>query len=102
MKRGQSEKLKIEDLRAIPFVGSWTQMKQNIPGFYGVGTALMQLKQAGRMAEIKSLYQNSLLFKTLLSNSMMALTKSFFPATAYLRKDKEYAEFWNLLNNEFT
>ncbi|MCA1746614.1 MAG: phosphoenolpyruvate carboxylase, partial [Bacteroidales bacterium] len=29
-------KLNLDDLRAVPYVGSWSQMKQNLPGFYGV------------------------------------------------------------------
>ena len=101
VKRGQSAQLKFEDLRAIPFVGSWALMKQNVPGFYGVGSALSSLKKAGRLKELQDLYQRSLLFRTLLSNSMMSLTKSFFPATAYLKKDREFAEFWQLLYEEF-
>jgi phosphoenolpyruvate carboxylase len=101
VKRNQGDKLKFEDLRAIPFVGSWAQMKQNIPGFYGVGSALQELKSQGKMNELKKLYNGSLFFRTLLANSMMSLTKSFFPATAYLSKDKEYGEFWKIMFNEY-
>lgn len=101
VKRNAGEKLKFEDLRAIPFVASWAQMKQNIPGFYGVGTALRQLKSEGRMKELKQLYKRSLFFRTLLGNSMMSLTKSYFPASAYLSKDKEFGEFWKLLFEEY-
>lgn len=101
VKRNQSDKLKFEDLRAIPFVGSWAQMKQNIPGFYGVGTALSQLKEKGKMRELKVLYRQSLFFRTLLSNSMMSLTKSYYPATAYLSKDKEFGDFWEKLYAEY-
>jgi len=96
-----SGSLKFEDLRAIPFVGSWAQMKQNIPGFYGVGSALRELKRQGKMRDVKALFKQSLFFRTLLSNSMMSLTKSYYPATAYLSKDKEFGEFWKKMHKEF-
>ena len=38
-KRGKAKKLTLDDLRAIPFVGAWSQLKMNIPGFYGLGKA---------------------------------------------------------------
>jgi phosphoenolpyruvate carboxylase len=101
VKRNQGDALKFEDLRAIPFVGSWAQMKQNIPGFYGVGSALKQLKSEGKMKEVKALYKQSLFFRTLLANSMMSLTKSYYPATAYLSKDKEFGEFWKKMFLEY-
>src|SRR5690606_14166100 len=101
VKRNQGESLKFEDLRAIPFVGSWAQMKQNIPGFYGVGSALKALKKEGKLPELKKLYADSLFFRTLLANSMMSLTKSYFPATSYLAKDKEFGEFWRKMNDEY-
>jgi phosphoenolpyruvate carboxylase len=101
VKRNQGDALKFEDLRAIPFVGSWAQMKQNIPGFYGVGSALKELKKDAKMPEIKKLYNQSLFFRTLLANSMMSLTKSYFPATAYLSKDKEFGDFWKKLYQEY-
>lgn len=101
VKRNQGDALKFEDLRAIPFVGSWAQMKQNIPGFYGVGSAIKELKKDGKMAELKKLYADSLFFRTLLANSMMSLTKSYFPATAYLAKDKEFGEFWKKMSHEY-
>lgn len=100
VKRSQGS-LKFEDLRAIPFVGSWAQMKQNIPGFYGVGTALRELKKQGKLRELKALFKESLFFRTLLSNSMMSLTKSYYPATAYLSKDKEFGEFWKKMYAEY-
>jgi phosphoenolpyruvate carboxylase len=101
VKRNQGGALKFEDLRAIPFVGSWAQMKQNIPGFYGVGSAISELKKDGKMPELKKLYEQSLFFRTLLANSMMSLTKSYFPATAYLAKDKEFGEFWKKMHEEY-
>ena len=99
--RSKSKDLNFEDLRAIPFVGSWSQTKQNIPGFYGVGTALNYFKKNGNFQLVKSLYANSLFFKTLIANSMMSLSKSFFGLTNHISKDKEYGEFWNMLHTEF-
>ena len=99
--RSKSKDLNFEDLRAIPFVGSWSQTKQNIPGFYGVGTALNYFKKNGNFQLVKSLYANSLFFKTLIANSMMSLSKSFFGLTNHISEDKEYGEFWNMLHTEF-
>ncbi len=101
VKRSASEGLKFEDLRAIPFVGSWAMMKQNIPGFYGVGSALKALQVEGKEDQLKELYQNSLFFRTLLGNSMMSLTKTFYEATAYLGDDPEFGDFWKKMHAEF-
>ena len=101
-KRGKSSSLQFEDLRAIPFVGSWSQLKQNVPGFYGVGTAINRFAKDGKLADVKQLYKNSRFFRTLLFNSMMSLTKSFFQLTAYMKEDKEFGAFWELIFNEYT
>jgi phosphoenolpyruvate carboxylase len=100
-KRGKSSELVFSDLRAIPFVGSWSQLKQNVPGFYGVGYALQKFKDEGEFEKVRSLYENSMFFKTLLENSMMSLTKSFFPLTAYMKDDPEFGEFWSIIHNEY-
>jgi phosphoenolpyruvate carboxylase len=76
-------------------------MKQNIPGFYGVGSALKKMSDDGHAGKLKELYSKSLFFKTLLGNSMMSLTKSFYQATLYLNDDPEFSDIWNKMNNEF-
>lgn len=100
-KRGSSDKLVFSDLRAIPFVGSWSQLKQNVPGFFGVGTALKQYEDAGEFNKVKKLYDESSFFKTLIENSMMSLSKSFFDLTKYMSKDKEFGDFWNIIYAEY-
>ena len=100
-KRGKSAELKFEDLRAIPFVGSWSQLKQNVPGFYGVGTALNHFILEGKIDNVKQLFHNSRFFRTLVFNSMMSLTKSFFQLTAYMKEDAEFGMFWELIYNEY-
>ena len=100
-KRGSSEQLNFSDLRAIPFVGSWSQLKQNVPGFYGVGIALEALKAQGKMDDLQTLYKTSAFFRTLLENSMMSLSKSYFPLTEYLKDDPEFGGFWQLIHQEY-
>jgi phosphoenolpyruvate carboxylase len=100
-KRGSSDKLVFSDLRAIPFVGSWSQLKQNVPGFFGVGTALKKYEDKGEFYKVEQLYKNSKFFKTLLENSMMSLTKSFFDLTKYMSEDEEFGDFWNIIYSEY-
>jgi phosphoenolpyruvate carboxylase len=100
-KRGRSSKLSIADLRAIPFVGSWSQLKQNVPGYYGFGTALERLKEEGRMEELKELYQNSPFFQALISNSMQSLSKCFFPLTRHLADHPRFGELWHMIHEEY-
>ncbi|SMC31689.1 phosphoenolpyruvate carboxylase [Cellulophaga tyrosinoxydans] len=100
-KRGNKAKLELSDLRAISFVGSWSQLKQNVPGYYGLGTAIKTMKDNGRMEEVISLYKNVAVFRALMSNSMMALSKCYFELTAYMKENKEYGDFWVILKNEY-
>ena len=100
-KRANTKKLNFNDLRAIPFVGSWSQSKQNVPGFFGVGSALKSFEKNNKFKSIVGLYKRSSFFRTLISNSMMSLTKSFFELTSYMKKDKEFNEFWEIINKEY-
>ena len=100
-KRGAGNELKFEDLRAIPFVGSWAQLKQNVPGFFGFGFALKKLKDEGRFDEVIALYKGSDFFKTLVLNSMMSMNKSYFPLTSYMKNNEKFGTFWNILNDEY-
>jgi phosphoenolpyruvate carboxylase len=100
--RRKSTSLRFEDLRAIPFVGAWSQMKQNIPGFYGVGASLTKVLAKGGKRRLEELYRSSLFFRTLLENAMMSLSKSYFPLTRYLEKDRKYGRFWKRIFKEAT
>jgi phosphoenolpyruvate carboxylase len=100
-KRNTDSSLRLEDLRAISFVTSWSQLKQNIPGFYGVGTALKKIKDDGKWEEAKALYYKSGFFKTMLDNCAMSMSKSDFRVTAYIHEDKKFGAFWQLLKDEF-
>ncbi|OQP66696.1 phosphoenolpyruvate carboxylase [Niastella populi] len=100
-KRGSSSKLSLKDLRAIPFVGAWSQLKQNVTGYYGVGTALQAMEKKGKLNDIKKVYRHSLFFKTLMDNCEMAMKKCFFPLTEHLSQDPRYGEIWNMIYKEY-
>jgi phosphoenolpyruvate carboxylase len=99
-KRGAG-RLSLKDLRAIPFVGAWSQLKQNVTGYYGVGSAMRKMDEAGRWKEVKLLYEESPFFKTLIDNCEMAMRKCFFPLTAYISDHKVYGEIWNMIYEEY-
>jgi phosphoenolpyruvate carboxylase len=96
-RRGRSAKLTLSDLRAIPFVGTWHQMKQNVPGYYGFGAALSKHD----LHELRELHASSALFRALVENSMMALSKSCFPLTAQWGEHPDFGRLWHAIHEEF-
>ena len=100
-KRGNGGGLRFEDLRAVPFVGSWSQLKQNVPGYFGVGTALQHMKERGLWEDTKAMFRNVLFFRTLIDNSMMSMLKSSFALTQYIKDDPTYGAIWELIKKEF-
>lgn len=93
--------LNFSDLRAIPFVGSWSQLKQNVPGYYGLGTALAALDEEGRLAEASTLYTENAFFKALVENSMQSMMKCDFRLTAHLKRDERFGGIWSDIHEEF-
>ncbi|MBS25223.1 MAG: phosphoenolpyruvate carboxylase [Gammaproteobacteria bacterium] len=100
-KRGSREELKFNDLRAIPFVGAWGQLKQNVPGYFGLGTALKVMEDKGRLDDCIALYQSSGFFRALVGNSMQSMSKANFSLTKYMKEDETFGEFWKLIYDEF-
>ena len=101
-KRGnKDEEFNFDKLRAIPFVGSWSQLKQNVPGFYGLGTSINYFYENNKINDVKLLYKEVPFFRALVSNSMMSLTKSFFELTSYMSKDEEFGNFWKIIHDEY-
>ena len=99
--RRKGGRLELSDLRAIPFVGAWSQLKQNVTGYYGVGIALQAMEKRGKWAAVRHLYENSLFFRTLLDNCEMAMKKCFFPLTEHFSQHPVYGEIWRMIYDEF-
>lgn len=69
----------IEDLRAIPWVFSWSQCRLMLPGWFGFGSAVKAYLQANPehgLATLQAMLRDWSFFATLLSNMEMVLAKS--------------------------
>jgi phosphoenolpyruvate carboxylase len=69
-RRGGGKEL--DDLRAIPWVFAWSQMRLNLPGWYGLGSGL----SAAKLEDLRRAYASWPLFNVLLDNAEMSLAKT--------------------------
>jgi phosphoenolpyruvate carboxylase len=72
----------IDDLRAIPWVFSWTQNRSNLPGWFGLGTALAEVgAEPGGPERLNEMYQRWPYFRSLLDNAQISLGTASLPVT---------------------
>lgn len=72
----------IDDLRAIPWVFSWTQARCNLPGWYGLGTALASVGDTeGGTARLREMYERWPFFRSLMDNAQISLGTASLPVT---------------------
>jgi len=97
---------RIQDLRAIPWVFSWSQCRLMLPGWYGFGSAVDGFVDAGgSVDELREMARNWPFFRSVLSNMDMVLAKSDLGIAsryAELVADRALRErVWQMLSREW-
>ncbi|KPP95123.1 MAG: phosphoenolpyruvate carboxylase [Bacteroidetes bacterium HLUCCA01] len=75
--RKSSDEVDFEGLRAIPWVFAWTQPRYNVPGWYGIGTALDELAQQASVKKVmRKLYRDWSFFTAVLNNAQREMARA--------------------------
>ncbi len=91
--RKSAQQVDFEGLRAIPWVFAWTQTRFNVPGWFGIGTALRQVMQENpaALAILQDLYAQWPFLKTVIDNTQLELRRTHLTTARYYTRAAESA-----------
>lgn len=100
------ERKSLSDLRAIPWTFAWTQSRQFLPAWYGLGAALLEeSRQSGNWDYLQTLYRQWPMFQAAIDNAVLALAKADLGiAQRYAEltpEDSPARAVWTLIETEF-
>ena len=96
------ESVGFHDLRAIPWVFSWTQLRYNLTGWFGLGTALSHLiDKSSKLNDMKMLYKKSKFFRQLMDNMSFEMARSRLHISELYAKTKNEKAFHKILVKEY-
>ena len=99
--RKKTGKLQFEDLRAIPWVFAWTQVRYNVPGWYGIGKGLEQVieKYPNAKEVIGRWHKEWTFFHTVMNNSQREIARTHL-ATSEIYNTGRDMEFHNRIQTD--
>jgi len=91
--RKTGEDLNFDNLRAIPWVFAWTQTRYNLPGWYGIGTALTEAaaSRAGHRDLLREMYLQWPFFHAVLDNAQLEMVRTRLAIAAHYETLSEHA-----------
>lgn len=100
--RGGDKGLQFENLRAIPWVFGWTQVRYNVPGWFGLGTALEPIlkKNPETIEYLKKWYNEWSFFGTIVDNAQREMARTH-NLTSEIYSSRGDSRLHDLIINDF-